>query len=197
MHNMPLPDDRRATRQRRIHNPLEAMQPGEQVLCEIRRHPIGLIGPYFGAAIVVVGAAVAAVTMPYYLSDFTAPQTKLGILLGAGLAVIAALLYVYIATTIYTANRWILTGDSLTQVSQAGLFNSETSQLALEDLEDITIRQVGMLQSLVDFGTLHAETAGNRSKFVFPYCSDPEYFARQILTAREALINKTEAIPRP
>jgi len=180
-----------------IHNPLESLQPGEQVLCEIRRHPVGLAGPYLGAAIVVVGAVLAGVMMPYYLSASTVPQTKLGILLAAGLAVVAALLYVYIATMIYTANRWILTSDSLTQFAQTGLFTTESSQLSLEDLEDITVQQVGILQSLIGFGTLHAETAGDRNKFVFPFCPNPDYFARQILSAREAFTARRDAAPHP
>lgn len=167
-----------------LHNPLETMQPGEEVISEIKRHPIGLFPAYFIAAILIVGAAVAAVLVPYYLDSLT-QQEKLGIVLGAVLIMAATLLYVYIATMVYSANRWIVTSDSLTQISQSGLTATESSQLSLDDLEDITVEQNGLLQLFFGYGTLHAETAGERSKFIFPYCPNPDDYARKILAARE------------
>ncbi|HVU59577.1 MAG TPA: PH domain-containing protein [Candidatus Saccharimonadales bacterium] len=170
----------------RIHNPLEVMQPGEKLICEIKRHPIGLIlGPYLVAAFLTVLAVLAIVLAPMYRADVS-DQTLMGIMLGAGLVIVAMLLYVYVATMIYTANRWIITSDSLTQILQTGLFDSEMSQLSLEDLEDVTVNKNGLLQTLFNYGTLHCETAGERSKFVFIYCPSPDQYARDILAAREA-----------
>ena len=45
-------------------NPLETMQPGEAVVCVIKRHPIGLLGIYFIAAIVIIAALAAAILAP-------------------------------------------------------------------------------------------------------------------------------------
>jgi hypothetical protein len=168
-----------------IYNPLEVMQPGEEVVCEIKRHPIGLLPAYLVSAILIVAAASAAILVPYYV-DTLSQQEKLGLLLSSGLVAVATLLYVYIATMVYTANRWIITSDSLTQIAQSGLTTTESSQLSLDDLEDITVEQNGILQLFFGFGTLHAETAGERSKFVFPYCPNPDDYARKILGAREA-----------
>ena len=161
------------------------MQPGETIVCEIRRSPIGLFPAYFVSAVLIVGAAAAAVLVPYYLDSLT-QQQKLGIVLASVLVIAATLLYVYITTMVYTANRWIVTSDSLTQIGQSGLTATESSQLSLDDLEDITVEQNGLLQLFFDYGTLHAETAGERSKFIFRYCPDPDDYAKKILAAREA-----------
>src|SRR5579883_1202469 len=142
-----------------VDNPLETMQPGEVVICEIKRSPIGLFPAYFISALLIVGGAVAAVLAPYYLDNFT-DQQKLGITLGGALVVVATLLYVYVTTMVYAANRWIITSDSLTQIGQSGLTTTESSQLSLDDLEDITVEQNGLLQLFFGYGTLHAETAG-------------------------------------
>lgn len=169
----------------KVYNPLEVMQPGEEVVCEIKRHPIGLFLAYFVSAILIVAAVAAAILVPYYI-DTLSQQEQLGLMLASGLVAVATLLYVYIATMVYTANRWIITTDSLTQVSQSGLTSTESSQLSLDDLEDITVEQNGIFQLFFGYGTLHAETAGERSKFVFPYCPSPDDYARKILGAREA-----------
>jgi hypothetical protein len=173
-------------------NPLETMQPGEAVVCVIKRHPIGLLGSYFAAAILIIGALTAAVLVPSYMTLSTS-QTKLGLVLGALLLAVSTLIYVYAVTMIYTGNRWIVTTDSITQVAQSGLFATQSSQLSLSDLEDVTVDQKGILQSLMDYGTLRAETAGEHSRFTFIFCPAPNECARKILAARERFpANRTE-----
>lgn len=179
--NVPAP----STMPQGINNPLETMQPGETFICEIKRSPVGLFVPYLAAAIIIVGAAAASILVPYYMTNLT-QQDKLGILLGAIIAIAATLLYVYVTTVIYMANRWIITSDSLTQITQTGLTTTQSSQLSLENLEDVTVEKSGILQAMFGFGLLRAETAGERSKFVLAYCPDPDGCARKLLAAREA-----------
>lgn len=169
----------------RVHNPLEALQPGEETLFEIKRSPVGLFVPYGMAALIIIAAALAAILVPYYALNLS-QQERLGVILGAILAMAATLLYVYITTLVYTANRWILTSDSLTQISQSGLTTTESSQLALDDLEDVSVEKSGLVQLFFGFGTLRAVTAGDKNKFVFTFCPEPESYARKILAAREA-----------
>ena len=168
-----------------VHNPLETRQPGETFICEVKRSPVGLFVPYLAASLVIVGAAAASILVPYYMPNLT-QQDKLGVLLGAIIAIAATLLYVYITTVIYMANRWIITSDSLTQITQTGLTTTQSSQLSLENLEDVTVEKNGIWQAMLGFGTLRAETAGERSKFSLAYCPDPDACARKLLAAREA-----------
>lgn len=97
------------------------------------------------------------------------------------------------AHVVYQGNRWIITTDSLTQVTQIGLFKRTSSQLSLANLEDVTVNQNGLFQSLVGYGTLRVETAGERSKFVFPFCPNPNKCAKEIIGAHEAYIAENPA----
>jgi uncharacterized membrane protein YdbT with pleckstrin-like domain len=99
---------------------------------------------------------------------------------------ILTLIFVYIANRVYWGNIWILTDDSLTQVLQTSLFDKQSSQLSLGNLEDVTVEEDGILARMFNFGLVRIETAGERSKFVFSHCPDPRHYARQILLAREA-----------
>lgn len=169
------------------YNPLKVMQPGERVVCEIDRHPFGLIGLYMVAGLLAVIVLVAAVLAPHYLTSLT-QQTKTAIALGATIVLVMIALYTYVAVVVYKGNRWIVTSDSLTQISQVSLFRKQTSQLSLANLEDVTIEQDGLVQSLFGFGRLRAETAGERSKFVFDYCPKPAEYAKKIIAVHEAYI---------
>lgn len=180
--NQPYADD-----QPSVNNPLSVMQPGERIICEIQRHPIGLFGVY-GVTALMLGVFIAvAILVPYYASFLTAQQ-KLGVVLACGLAIIITLLVTYISLYIYKANRWVVTSDSVTQMTQIGLFNKASSQLSLANLEDVTVDQDGILQTLFDYGDLIVESAGEHAKFVFSFCPNPHDYARKIIAAHEAYI---------
>jgi hypothetical protein len=170
-----------------VNNPLKVMQPGERVICEIKRHPFGLFGMYsFLGATIIVAITLVAVA-PKLVTGMTA-QTQAEFALG-GLIICAIVgLFTYIAASVYKGNRWIVTSDSLTQINQISLFKKQTSQLSLANLEDVTVEQDGILPSMFGFGRLRAETAGERSKFVFEFCPNPSQYAKEIIATHEAYI---------
>ena len=168
------------------------MQDGEKVVCEIKRHPIGLVGMYTSMFAGLLACAVAIVLVSRYVPNLSSSiKTLLWFVFLIIVVVIA--LFAYVSRLIYKNNRWIVTTDSITQITQVGLFRKQVSQLSLANLEDVTAEQNGVLQSMFKFGTLRAETAGERSKFQFPYCPDPNQCARNILQAREAFIHNDPA----
>lgn len=164
----------------RPRNPLEAMQPGEQNICEIKRHPIGIIGNYIVAGVLIVGALVAGIAVEMFAASLAPMVWGVGLLL-----ILVAFVMLFVGTKIYWGNRWIVTSDSITQVTQTSLFDTQSSQLSMGNIEDVTVEQDGMLQHMYNYGLLRVETAGEHSKFVFPFCPNPKDYARQILNTRE------------
>jgi len=169
-----------------VNNPLAVMEPGERIICEIKRHPIGMLGIYAMAGFVLLIIAILAfVVAPAVLTntDKTAVMRYGGIVF-----LVAALLaagFTFVSHIVYWGNRWILTSDSITQVTQNSLFDKRSSQLSLAHLEDITAEQNGILTHMFNYGVIRAETAGERSKFTFLFCPMPNAYAQQILRARE------------
>ncbi len=170
----------------RISNTLTVLQPGERVICTIKRHPIGILGIYgLGGLIAIVTAVLAFGLAPSVFSGSSDRQIFVaGSLVSLIVAAICAV-FALIATKVYWGNTWTLTTDSLTQVDQISLFKRHSSQLSLESLEDVTAEQNGILTRIFNYGLLKVETAGERSKFTFPFCPNPNYYAAQILSARE------------
>ena len=164
------------------------MREGEVVIFAIKRHPIGIIGIYASFLFLLLIVGVVAVIAPGILADSSnmSRSTISQIGLAAFVAsVVFVGLFSFIAHIVYFGNRWILTSDSLTQVVQNSLFSKQSSQLSLANLEDITVIQDGILTHMFNYGVLKAETAGERSKFQFIYCPNPNVFAQKILVARE------------
>jgi hypothetical protein len=170
-----------------MHNPLQVMSPGERVICEIKRHPFGLIGLYGASALLIVLSLAGSILTPTYFSGLSG-NTKGLLVAGALLLSVLVLGYTYIAALIYNGNRWVVTSDSITQMTQTGLFSKQTSQLSLANLEDVTFEQNSLIQTMFGFGTLKVETAGERAKFTFPYCPNPAQCARDVIKAHEDFI---------
>jgi hypothetical protein len=144
-----------------------------------------MLGVYLtSGGILVVLAVLAFVVLPGASGN---NQSQIMALAGIAYIIVAAAVlgFVFIANIIYWGNHWVVTDDSITQVSQTGLFSKQSAQLSLGNLEDVTSEQNGLLAQLFKFGTLKAETAGERSKFMFPFCPKPNYYAQKILAARE------------
>lgn len=171
-------------------HPFVVLQPGERVVCDIKRHPIGIIGQYIVTGfLIVVALVVALVVGPMLNAEAGSDQASMLLYSGVALLIVVALIFLAISSYIYSKNQWIITSDSLTQILQPSLFGRQVSQLSLNNLEDITVQQNGVLQSMFNYGTLNAETAGERSKFHFVYCPNPNDYARKILAAREDFMN--------
>lgn len=171
----------------KVANELIVMQPGEKVVSVIIRHPIGIIAVYVMIIIVlvVIAASVFAIG-PSLTVDARSREniTKAGsIVFLISLIVFAA--FGAIAHIVYWGNKWIVTSDSITQISRFSLFFRESSQLGMNHIEDVTAEQNGIFPHLFNYGTLKAETAGERSKFVLMFCPNPNFYATAILDARE------------
>lgn len=85
---------------------------------------------------------------------------------------------------IYFSNHLVLTSDMVSQKMQLAIFKRKQSQLGLANIEDVTVTRNGVAQTLMNFGTLTIETAGEQNNFDFRYCPDPERCAKIIMAVR-------------
>ena len=179
----PAPPQGEYDPQSRVGNSLTVTQPGERTICEIKRHPIGLFGVYVATgALIIFMAVIAFIILPHVIT--TGGATAIGALVFL-VAAIFSLAFAFISTKVYWGNSWVLTSDSLTQIEQDSLFNRQSSQLSLGNLEDVTAEQNGILPHMFNYGWVRVETASERGKFIFQYCPNPNYYAQQVLAARE------------
>ena len=170
-------------------HPMVVMQKGERLVATVKRHPFGIILLYVGAGVAIAIAALLALVFIPGITDQYSIDNVRSISVAFLLAVVFMLVVlVGLATTVYWQNEWIITTDSITQIQQRGLFTRQVSQLSMDNLEDVTVDQIGILPKIFNYGTLRAETAGERSKFKFIYCPKPNDYARQILEIHEKFL---------
>ncbi len=160
----------------------------------IKRHPFGLIALYIETIIgLVVAFGLVLFVVPQVVQSSNSHQAIQWIWTLAIVAGILASFFLLLATAVYRQNRWIVTDDSITQIVQLGLFRRQTSKLSMANVEDVTSEQTGFIATLLGFGTLKVETAGELSSFHFIYCPHPTTFAKIIIDAHERYINSGQS----
>ena len=75
--------------------------------------------------------------------------------------------------TDYYLDVLIITDKRIFDIEQKGLFSRTSSSFRIDRIQNITIDQKGILQTLLDFGTIKLETAGDGENFIAPYIADP------------------------
>jgi hypothetical protein len=172
-------------------HPMVVLQPGERVIASVKRHPFGILTLYVGGLIGIIVAIVIAVLLPNMVGQYAGSggnDIATYAYIGAGVVVVGLVAAMAIATSVYWQNEWVITSDSITQISQRSLFDRQVSQLSMDNLEDVTVDQNGILPHMFNFGQLKVETAGEHSKFTFQYCPNPNKYARDILEVHEEFL---------
>ncbi len=190
-------DPRNPKKKSAINHPMVVLQPGERIVAEIKRHPFGILSVYGAALVALIIAGALAVAAPSYFDSYAFDGNAATYVAAAVILFMVLMgLILVVATIVYWQNRWIVTDDSVTQISQDSLFGRRVSQLSMENLEDVTVDQHGIFPTLFNYGTLKAETAGEHSKFTFPYCPQPNKYARLILEVHETFLHQRRHQPQ-
>lgn len=178
------PEIRRRHEESKRQYPHLNLSEGEYVISDVRRHPIGLI-QIWAIVILAVGAILGMAAMVIAGADslsMTIPPTVL-----AGGAFLLSLLVItggYIGAHVYRANRFYLTNESVIQNIQQSLFTNREQTVSLANIEDASYYRKGVVQSMLNYGSIRLSTEGDETTYRFPYASDP---GRQIAILNNAV----------
>jgi uncharacterized membrane protein YdbT with pleckstrin-like domain len=166
---------------------VEQINPDETKIADVRRHPIGLLFIYIqlflglGLSLFMIFAFLPSLFSVVNVEENTLNAIAL---LFALIVCSLGVIFLILATRIYQASQLIITNDNVTQVMQVGLFHRKVSELSMENVEDVTAHQKGILQTLFNYGRVHIETAGEQNNYDFIYCPNPNAYAKAIQDAR-------------
>jgi len=178
-----------------MHSTIEHTDEDELKLCEVSKHPFGIISLYIGSFFgILAGLGLVFFMLPAVIED-TDRALSIALVLAVVLIVLA-IVVLSLATLVYRQSRIIVTDRNITQILQYSLFSRKVSQLNMVNVEDVTSVQNGFLSTMLGYGELNIETAGEQSNFKFTYCPRPGYYAKVILNAREKILGQQDGDAR-
>lgn len=167
----------------------------ESLVCEIRKHPIGLFFIYL-LGIIIAGilfgvAVVGTLLLPDSIDiGVSVAVIRAVILLVGGILSVATIGVMFINAYIYKASVLFVTSDKIAQVLYKTIFNRKISQLSLGEIQDVTVSQDGFIARIFDYGNVVIETAGEQNNYVFNYVPFPYKCSKEIVAAHEISIRR-------
>lgn len=169
--------------------PLLNLSEGEYVISSFRRHPIGIISIW---AIVILSIITVLALPAMFVALDIGSTIKLSATASAALGlvllgvVVLAILAGMIATYVYESNAFYLTNENVTQRIQAGLFSRKIQTISLGSIEDVSYRRNGVIQTILNYGSIRLSTEGEETTYRFNLVSNPEAQVHTINDAMEA-----------
>ncbi len=163
----------------------------EYVISAVRRHPIGLVLPMGVTIFLVAFVASLMINYNFFMSalGIIDPPPFDSILFIGSLFILLFLIGGYISYWVYTNNKFFLTNESVIQEIQTSLFSRNEQTVSLTNIEDASYLQQGMLQSLLNYGSIRLSTEGDETTYRFSYVSSPKRQISILNNAVEAFKN--------
>lgn len=169
----------------------------EKVLRIVRKHWFVLLADIvllvlFVAIPVIFFVAWNALNLSAFISYDGSP------IFAAGFFLFAWLLLIWIVGwhmwTDYYLDVFIITDKRIFDITQYGLFRRTSSSFRLDRIQNITVEMSGIIQTLLDFGTIRLETAGEREDFVANYLARPYELKKTINEMQDIEAEKSQLV---
>ena len=157
-------------------------RPGEHVEIFLRRHWSAPFEVIFFTTLLfllpIIGLWIFSDQVAGWLE--TPFVGQIAILAGSAYFLISWL-FAFLEFTDYYLDIWIVTNERIINIEQKGLFTRVASELHLSAVEDTTSEVKGMIHTFLDYGNVHIQTAGERTRFVFKNVPHPERVKEKIV----------------
>jgi uncharacterized membrane protein YdbT with pleckstrin-like domain len=155
----------------------------------VQRHPIGLFAPVGISIFVIAFIASMMVNFDLIMNGLFGPNAfylpDMGpVYLVGGLLILLVSLLCYVNVWVYLNNTFFLTNESVIQEIQVSLFSKHEQTVSLQNIEDASYRQQGLLQTMFNYGSIRLSTEGDETTYRFNYVADPK---RQIAILNDAV----------
>lgn len=169
------------------------LESGEEVLAMSRRHKFLILLECFSLLLVAVLPPILYIFVvrsnEVFLFDINVHFPLMVYLYCVWLLGIWIALFV--AWTDYYLDILVITTHRLIMTNQKGFWRRSISSFRLERLQEVNVEIDGLLSTLLDFGTLRAETAGHGDEDIhMKNLPDPKHLKALIMDAAEARTQK-------
>jgi len=158
----------------------------EKIIYHLRRHPVIFLKDF----LFFLGLAIVPLIFYIFLANsFVALlESSLARLI---LAILASIYYLSIVLINFTQfvdyylDNWIATNDRILNIEQHALFGRTMSELDLYNIQDVTSEIKGILPTLFNYGNVHVQTAGEKTRFIFESVPNPHEIRDRLLDLAE------------
>ncbi len=145
----------------------------ERVLAVYHRHWFDILSHLFLSVVLSVVLLGGFVTLPFFYPDIaTGRNAPLFFFLENSFLLFLWLTLFLIWIDVYF-DVWIVTDERIVNIEQKDLFTRRVSELRFHTVQDVTSEVEGFLPSILDYGDVFIQTAGENPRFIFHNVPNP------------------------
>lgn len=164
---------------------------GEQVIQVIHRHWFNILIHFF---VIIIAALAVFGSWLFLLFLYPALLTILGPHVVSFIETTALLFvwfYAFLIWIDYYFDVWIITDERIVNIEQKGLFLRQASDLEFSKIQDVTTDVDGLIPTILNYGDIYVQTAGEIERFQFRQVPDP-YALKSLIMERYAKTSATK-----
>lgn len=162
----------------------------EEIIMMLRRHWLILLMEFIPLGFFLICLLLINTIGPFVLELFPFQMNQNLLNLGESFLYMFFWFLVFIVWIDYYLDVWIVTDQRIVNIEQKGLFRREISELEHSKIQDVTTEVHGIIATLLKFGYVYVQTAGERSRFVFKQVPNPVLIRTLIMKLQKQVIKK-------
>jgi len=168
-------------------------RPNEEVVMLLRRHWHSILRSFL---LLVAEFFLPLITIFAFFSytDFVfEKESPIGIMiiLGGSAYYLFIWLFFFSHWIDYYLDVWVVTNQRILNIEQEGLFSRTISELNIEMIQDVTSEMKGKLATILNFGNVYIQTAGEQRRFIFENIPEPRQVASKIIALHQKAVKET------
>lgn len=164
---------------------------GEKVLYEARRHWYVLFVESFFTAILFLIPWAVFFGLDVFDVSLSGGEGTLLFFVSTLWLFITWMIFMVIWTNYYL-DVWLVTNKRVIDIEQHGLFSRDLSEFRLDRIQDVTIEVKGIVPTLLHFGDIHVQTAGEGREFTIKGIPHPYKFRDALIKEHDRAVVKAQ-----
>lgn len=157
-------------------NPI-VLEEGEQVMHDARKHWFLILVELFSLTLAILLPIIIVLiisSLPVMVGSFSNKITIDHLVFFGSIWFLIIWIMSFAVITDYTLDVVKITNRRIIDIDQRGFFSRNIATIRLETIQDITINTHGILPTLLHFGDLSIQSAGEMNEFVIRGLRDPD-----------------------
>lgn len=164
---------------------------GKDIVIFARRHWVSFLGDIIMSVLLLIIPLVLILIALHFLPDTFHGKILNFIVFFGSAYYLVMLTLIFSAWISYYYDIYILTSDTIVDITQSGFFNRKISQLSLLRVQDVSSKVEGFFPTFFGFGDVLVETAGEKVEtFLLKDIPNPQKFAAMVLEMHDVLIER-------
>ncbi len=163
----------------------------EKIFLLIRKHWFNYLIFLFLAILMLVPVIIIIVYLTLY-RDQMSVNVAVFLVIATGIILLLTLAIELYGFVDYYLDIYIVTDERLVDISQNGLFSRDISELQIRQVQDVSAHVEGFFDTLLHFGDVYIQTAGDRENFIFASIPHPYSVSKQIVDLHERATQNPE-----